>query len=160
MALIGMLGVNVAAHVVLLWAARDPAGSAIEPDYYRKALAWDSTLALHRAAEALGWSAEAALGPPGPGGATLELRLLDRAGAPLRGLWFHVEAIHNAEGPRVATADLGSRERPAEPDAEGTYRMVLPIRRAGWWELRLDARRGRDRFVTSLRLDSGGRYVP
>jgi len=159
-ALVGVLGVTVAANGVLLWEARGPGAAAVEPDYYRKAVAWDSTLAQRRRSDALGWRLDAALGTPGPGGAVLKLRLEDREGVPVRGVEFRIEAIHNLEAGHRVEAALGAPDHPALPDPTGSYEIRLPIHRQGLWELRVEARRRSDRFFASLRREAGEGFRP
>lgn len=45
LAVIGVLAVTVGANVWLIQVAREPNGAVIEPDYYRRAVAWDSLAA-------------------------------------------------------------------------------------------------------------------
>ncbi len=42
-ALVGVLAVTILANVGLLWFAGRGDGAGVEPDYYRRALAWAST---------------------------------------------------------------------------------------------------------------------
>ena len=54
----GIVGVNV---VMLFVANSDANGVVVEPDYYRKAVQWDSTMAHRAASDLLGWTATVAL---------------------------------------------------------------------------------------------------
>lgn len=146
-AIVGVLGLTVAANALIFWAARDRKAAAVEPDYYRKAVRWDSTMAEERRSAALGWSAEAVLGGVSRGGTPLTVRLAGPGGVPLDGATVEVTAIHNLDAALHVTARL-------EPLGGGAYRARLPLRHAGLWELRLVAVRGRDRFRVSLRRDA------
>uniref|UniRef100_A0A832MKV0 FixH family protein n=1 Tax=Eiseniibacteriota bacterium TaxID=2212470 RepID=A0A832MKV0_UNCEI len=146
-AVVAVLVVTVAANGVLLWAAHHGDAPAIEPDYYRKAVAWDSTLAARRASAALGWRADAVLGPLAAGGAEVGVVLTDAAGAPLEGAHVRVTAVHNARGGRTVEAVLA-------PRGAGRYAARAPLGRAGLWELRIEAARGAERFAVSLRRDA------
>jgi len=148
-AIVAALLALVIAYVFLLRLAGQPEATVVERDYYRHAVRWDSTLAVRRASDSLGWRLEATLGPLDANGrAALEVRLADRAGAPLAGLDVRAEAIHNLEAGRPRQAALA-------PTAPGTYAASLPLARAGMWEIRLDARRGAQHFVASVRRDTG-----
>jgi nitrogen fixation protein FixH len=142
-AVVCALAAGVAASVVLILAANDPAGTASEPDYYEHAVAWDSVLAARRASEALGWSAAVEVAARGPEAARVAVRITDREARAVDGARVHVTAIHNADGAHWVEGDLTAL-------GEGRYEGVLPLRRAGRWELRLDARRGRERFLVPV----------
>ena len=144
-AIVAVLAVTVGANAMLLWKASDENGAAIEPDYYRKAVAWDSTLALAERSRALGWTAAAALASV-QGGAEITVQLRDAGGAPVGGARVTVAAIHNLDGGRFETATLVSR-------APGDYVAQLPLHHRGRWELRVDARRANQRYATTLHAE-------
>ncbi len=134
-AVVGMLALNVIGTLVFMWAASDEEANTVEPDYYRKAVAWDSTAAARQRAVDLGWSLEASIGPlAADGQADVVVRLLDRDGAPVEGVTLSLVAIHNAHARHPLTAAL-----PAV--APGRFERRLPVRWAGRWELRLEVRR-------------------
>ena len=146
-AIVGVLALTVGANVAVFIAARDPHAAALEPDYYNKAVAWDSTLAQEHRSEQLGWRVDADLLDASRDGATLRVQVLDRDGAPLTGARVRVEAIHNLQADVRVKAVFGD-------SGQGEYVMKLPLPRAGMWELRLDITRGADRYVTSLRREA------
>jgi nitrogen fixation protein FixH len=146
-AIVAVLGLTVAANALVFWAARDRNAAAVEPDYYRKGVRWDSTLAEERQSARLGWRAEAELGGLDPAGAPLTVRLSGPDGAPLDGAAVVDTAIHNLDALHHVTARL-------EPRGGGTSGVRLPLRHAGLWELRLEAVRGSDRFRVTLRRDA------
>jgi hypothetical protein len=146
-AIVGVLALTVGANVVVFVAARDPHAAAIEPDYYNKGVAWDSTLALEHRGEALGWRLDVDLLDASRDGATLRVRAFERDGRPLTGARVRVEAIHNLQADVRVKAMFGEQ-------ASGEYATKLPLPRSGMWELRLDVTRGSDRFVTSVRRDA------
>lgn len=147
LAIIGVLAVTVAANVVLLVAAGDPKSAGMEPDYYRRALAWDSTMAETRHNQALGWQLDAGLGETAPDGTPLAVRLTDAAGLPLDGAAITVEAIHNRDPMRPVRARLAA-------GAAGDYRTLLPLAHRGLWELRFTVERSGERFTARLRRDT------
>ena len=60
-AIAGILFAGIASNVgFAILASSDPA-AAVEPDYYRKAVAWDQEMAQEERNIALGWSAHSAL---------------------------------------------------------------------------------------------------
>lgn len=145
LAVVGALAVTVAANVALLVVASDSRHLAVEPDYYAKAVAWDSTMAVREGSRALGWSLDADLAPAA-GGASLRVAIEDREGVPVAGAEVRVEAIHNLDSGRRVRAPL--REQ-----GPGRYEASLPLGHRGLWELRFDATRGSERYAVSLRRD-------
>jgi nitrogen fixation protein FixH len=145
-AIVGVLAVTVGANVALVIAARDPNAYVVEPHYYEKGLAWDSTMAVARRSSALGWQVDAAFGAWSRPGTSLELALADSAGKPVTSARVAVELVHNLapEHPIHAVLTEG---------APGRYGTVQPLPRAGLWELRVTADRGAARFVADLRRD-------
>ncbi len=142
----GMGGVVVANVWMAVVATSDANGSVVEPDYYRKAVQWDSTMALRSASDALGWRAEVAIAGAVGVPARLELRLTDRDGAGVAGATVQAVLIHNTAAAHhvdLVLRDVGEGRYVAEP--------TLPY--PGLWEVRLDALRGRERFVASRRAD-------
>lgn len=139
-------GVNV---VFMIIANRDPS-FAVEPDYYRKALAWDETMAQEARNRALGWALDVRAEPASQRGRLrLVIRLADSAGSALDGAAVTVEALHGARAADVLTGTLA----PAGP---GLYAAEMPLRRAGLWELRFRAARGDDVFTRRLSTDLPG----
>jgi nitrogen fixation protein FixH len=145
LAVVGALVVTVGANIAILVLANDSDKAVVEPNYYEKAVAWDSTMAQGRRNDSLGWSIGATL-TPSAGGARLEARLADRTGSPLTGATLRVEAIHNVDAARRIEATLRDA-------GGGAYGADLPLRHVGLWELRFTAVRGGDRFTEDLRRD-------
>lgn len=148
LAIAGVLGLTVLANAFLFYRANDRSAAVVEPDYYRKAVQWDSTLAQARRDRELGWRIEASLGPLEAGGSDLIARLTSLDGTPIAGAVIRVTAIHNLDAAHPVTAAL-------EPAGGDAYRARLPLSHAGLWELRFEAVRGGDRFTGSLRRDVG-----
>lgn len=149
LALAAVLALTVIANIWLLWAANDDQHLAFEPDYYRKAVAWDSTVAQGERSRALGWTATVALATDGH----LTVQLADPAGNPVDSALVVVEVIPVAHSNRSATASL----RAASPGrAEADIRLVYP----GLHELRVTALRGTDRFTTTVRGWPGQPFAP
>lgn len=137
------IGVNIA---VMRIAGNDP-GFAVEPDYYRKAVAYDSTLAQARANSALGWRATAAIASNSRGALELHVELVDHSGTTVDADTVRAVAMYVA---RAASPDSLTLTR----GADGTYRGALTSQHAGQWEVRIDARRANDRFTSVLRVEA------
>ncbi len=137
------VGVNV---VMVFAATADPNGTVVEPDYYRKGVEWDRTMAQRAASERLGWSVRAEF-EPGHGDSTrLVVHVTGRDSLPVLGVRSSVELIHNraaARPMRAALVELGG----------GRYAAPLLLRHAGLWEVRLAGRRGSERLTITLRVD-------
>jgi hypothetical protein len=144
-----VLVLTVVANIFVFRLATRPDALAIEPDYYRKAVAWDSTQAVAVRSRALGWRLTAVLGPAGRGAAPLAVELRDDAGTPVTGALVRVVVF------AVARADERLDTALAET-APGRYDLSLPVAGAEWHEVRLAADRGRDHFVQRLRCLPGG----
>jgi nitrogen fixation protein FixH len=146
------LGLVLALTVVgNLWVMR-VAGSdpsfVIEPDYYQKAVNWDSTMAQSARNVELGWTLTARLAPAGTdGNATLTAQLRDAGGAPITGAVLTVEATHNARASEILAAELTAAE-------DGSYTALLPAARRGLWELRFEAARNGEQFTATVRTDT------
>ena len=145
LAVTGVLFVTVLANVAMLILAGDPHASAVEPDYYGKALAFDSTLAAKARSGELAWRADATLARSGSG-AVVRLRLVDRDGRPVDGASVRVTAIHNRQPDARPEAELAA-------EGDGAYAASMPLHQAGLWELRVRAVRGADRFESELRQE-------
>lgn len=142
-----LLGGLLGTQLIVLVPALDDPGFAIEPDYYRKATAWDAEQASLRQSRELGWHSEldVTLGAPGRG-QTITLKLYDRAGEPLRGAQVSLRAFHNARAGRVFDVALTEV-------ASGVYAGKSDGARPGLWELRVQAQRGADVYRETLRRE-------
>lgn len=143
-----VLGLTIGGNLLVFRLARGDASFAVEPDYYAKAVAWDSTRALEARSDALGWTVKATLLPMVTGeGLHLALHLHTADGAPVEGASVRVEASHNTRGSLVLSDTL----RFTSP---GTWEGMLPSSRVGLWEVRVTATRGGEHFRHTLRLDT------
>jgi len=146
-AVTAILGATVAANIWVAVIANDDPSFAVEHDYYRKAVQWDSTMMQARENERLGWRIEPKFGPVGArDGSTLSVTLTDSTRAPIRDAKIDVTAFFNARADSVFHAELR--------DSGSTYDAKLPIRHIGAWELRFDVHRGRERFTNTARIDA------
>jgi nitrogen fixation protein FixH len=143
---------TVGANVVMLMASSSDAnGTVVEPDYYRKAVDWDRTMARRASSESLGWRAAVTLGATvassAGDGRSVRLLLTDSTGAAVRGADVTVTLIHNLDAATPVRGGLAQGD-------EGTYDALLAVPRHGRWEVRVEARRAEDRFQATLHVDA------
>jgi nitrogen fixation protein FixH len=143
-----VLATTVAANVwVAMIASGDPS-FAIEPEYYKKAIAWDSTLAQGRQNATLGWRLVPTLGPiAATGGTRLSATLTDSTGVPISGATVRVTAMPVARATQVHEATLTA-------SGAGEYDAQLDARLPGQWELRFVASLGASRFTRTDRVEA------
>ena len=146
-AIAGVLGVTVVANGFILYEANH-GPTAVEPDYYRKAVDWDSTLAQETRNGVLGWQLTASLGKDGE----LAARLASASGAPIEGATISVQGFAIAYDGELTT-DLTAR-----PGAQ--YNGIVRLSHGGLHELRFLVRQGRDRFTAVLRGVPGETLAP
>lgn len=152
-AIVAVLAVTVAANVALLVHANAPGAAQVEPDYYRRALAWNSTQVERARSAALGWRAEATFGAAGAEGTPLSVSLRDSLGEPVTGASLEVLGVHNLEPSGPSSWSLVER-------APGAYGTLVHPGHAGHWELRLTATRDRARYVDVLHADAAAAVMP
>ena len=140
--LVSLLGTQL---TVLSSALDDPA-FATEPDYYRKALDWDTQQQRVRASRALGWTARATTERAAPGSPVLVVTIVDAGSQPVSGAVLHAIAFPNARAGQA-------RELMFREVAPGIYHADLGAARPGVWELRGNALRGEQRFEPTLRFE-------
>lgn len=138
--IVALLTIPIAANGYLWYRSASDPTFAVEPDYYKKALAWDQHRADEARSAALGWHVTVAEGPE------LRLHIADKDGLPVDGAEVTVEALHIARAGLVTRAHLG-------PAPEHAYASSLRLAPPGLWELRVHVTRGQDRFEAVLRKD-------
>lgn len=147
LAVTAILGVTVAANIWLIRLANSDPSFAVEENYYERGVRWDDELAQRAHNQALGWKVVATMSPGGKAsGELLHIALTDSAVMPIEGASIVVKAVHVARAGEPVEVTLA-------PLAPGEYEAAVPVRRAGLWELRIDVRRGTERFTATERLD-------
>lgn len=131
-AIVGLLGVNVVAMVILAVIAND-GGTQVIPAYYDKAAHYDDEIDRARVSRALGWHAGVALS-----GGAIEVVLSDAAGRAVEGATVRITGYHRAHAVDqldVVLATTGGgryrgdvRDRPGWP---GLYDLTVLADRAG-----------------------------
>ncbi len=150
-----ILATSVAGNLGVIYFTRDDPSFAVEPDYYRKAVVWDSSQVAEDASDALDWSVQATTHKQRDGSTTLELVLLDGAGVALHGASVTGELLHVARANEVQTITF-------HETTAGQYVARPNMSRVGLWELRLLADRivpgaASQHFMHTLRLDTDNR---
>lgn len=143
-----ILGLTVAANIWLIRIANADPSFAIEENYYDRGVHWDDELAQRTRNRELGWSVGATLTPIEVGkGAQLRIELRDSVVSPIDGASVQVTAVHVGRAGQSVALTLA-------PRGEGEYQALVPIERAGIWELRFVVNRGPERFTAIERLDA------
>lgn len=148
-----ILAATVAGNIGVIVLTKDDPSFAVEPDYYRKAVSWDSTQARIAESNALAWSVSAEVANDSAGENVLTLQLLDHAGVAVRDAQLTGELLHVARANAVQSVVFLET-------ADGRYAVTVPMDRPGVWELRLAAVRAADRFQQTLRIDTDRAPLP
>ena len=142
-----ILAITVGANFAVLYVANQDHGIAIEADYYKKAVGWDSTMAQARENVVLGWRVTPSLAAFTPrDGARLRVTITDSTGAAISGATVKVYAFYNARAAEISDTTLA-------PDRDG-YEARLPVNHRGVWELRFDVTRGSSHFTSTSRVEA------
>jgi len=143
-----VLATTVAANLWVMRIANDDPSFAIEPDYYQKAITWDSTLAQARQDSILGWRLKPTLEIVAATGKTrITAILTDSLGTPISGAMVKLSALPVARAGQVHETTLTAA-------GAGEYTGQLDAQRQGRWELRFDVRAGSTRFTEVARVDA------
>lgn len=147
-AVAAILGATVVANIAVMRVANDDPSFAIEPDYYAKAIAFDSSAAAARRSAALHWTVTTATTATtaSTGERILQLTLADSLGHPITGAHVTSEALFIARANRVITATLTE-------SAPGHYEAPAAAMQPGQWEVRIAAVRGAAHFVSTMRTE-------
>jgi nitrogen fixation protein FixH len=125
----------------------------VEPDYYQRAVDWDSTVARGQRSVALGWGTDVRLAPPEGGHAILSVTLTTRNGVPLDSADVRAALSHNAEGAKVYEVRLLAT-------GPGLYAARVPASVQGLWRVDLAATRGQDTYSRRVTVDNGAPSLP
>lgn len=159
MGLVAILLGTVAINVWVLHVAGADPSFAIEPNYYARAVAWDSTVAQEQENRRLGWRIVPRLSAFDAEGAVLTASLTDGTGASIPDARVRVAALFIGRASQVFELDL---ER-----VGAAYAGRLPVRHRGAWELRFTVNRpgragnvGPLRFTSTQRVDARPAQAP
>jgi nitrogen fixation protein FixH len=141
LAIVGLLGGNVIAMIILATTAATQS-SQIIPDYYAHAAAYDDSIDQAARSRALGWTADASLSS-----ATIDVSVRDAAGAPLAGARVHVggyQRAHAAQRFELDLTDLGG----------GRYRAATTAEPAGVHDLTIVVDRGAEHYSRMVTVET------
>lgn len=149
-----VLCATVVGNLVMMRVAGSDPSMAIEPDYYKKAVGFDSTMAEQRRSNALGWSAITTLDSVVVGTPTsVHVRLRDSTGTPISDATVKIVALYNARANEIQAVAL-------ERGEAGEYSGRLSIHYPGEWEVRVDATRAGAHFLSTSRVNAVGASSP
>jgi hypothetical protein len=136
----GALALHVLGSLVMVYFATSNESYAVEPDYYAKALAWDSKRAQDRHNTELGWRLEFTVEPAPPGrDPILKVDLTGEDGEAVVGARVAVETFSNIRRDEILTATLAP--------TESGYEAAVPMRGSGLWEFRFAVKRDDELFT-------------
>ena len=146
--IVAILGASVAANLVMMRIANNDPSFAVEPDYYRKAVLYDSTMAQIQRNVDLGWAVQAFADSIVRGQPTrLRVVLRDERAQPVLGAAVNATVLFNARANDLSTATLTD-------DGAGVYSAALPINTPGEWEIRVNVTRDTSHFTSSTRISA------
>ena len=140
--LLGFFGIVFAVNGAMVYAAKSTFGGVETASSYKAGLYFNRDIATAKAQQQLGWQVDGGILRGVSGDAVLDIRAMDRDGAPLTGLVARARLIHPTDARydrEFVLADRGAgqfRGEVAAPD--------------GQWELAIDLYRGERRMFRSL----------
>jgi nitrogen fixation protein FixH len=153
---VGLLGFVVCTQTILITHAVGDPSVVAEPDYYRKAVAWDERMAQEERNAELGWRLTLSVRAGAVRGSREVIcELTDAAGEPLPGAQVSLRAFHKARAGEPQSGRLAEA-------APGRYAGELPLSRPGLWELRFIVRLEDEVFTARLEreLTTAGEVDP
>ena len=144
--IIAALGGHVILGVTLMRVAAADPHFAVEPDYYRRAVGWDTTQAQARRSRESGWRVVPSLGAFTGEPLQLTLTVTDSLGQGIDSATVRVgiRSVAHA-GPQTAVAL-------APAAGTGHYAAHVPVTHIGLWDLFVEVDRGAQRVTNRLRV--------
>lgn len=134
LAIVGLLGANFAAMVLLITKAND-GPSRVVPAYFDRALRYDGASDRGMSNRALGWSTEVACVD-----GIITVTVTENSGAPLVGARVGVVGNYRSHGQRIARELIAAAPGVYKGRSGGT----------GWVDLSIAIERGSSRFVREI----------
>lgn len=141
-AILGLLGLNIAITAALVIRSSNDPSFAAESNAYEKAVRWDEHLAQIQFNRSLGWTAAMKIESAANGRHELTIELRDPKGAGVTDTNVRVETFHHARAADVRMITLAQ-----DSGTPGMYRAPIDIPRAGLWEVRLTATQVHNTFT-------------
>lgn len=142
-AIVGLLGVNVVAMVILAVVANN-GGTQVIPAYYDKAAHYDDEIDRARASRALSWHASVVMS-----GGAIEVSLSDAAGQAIDGATVRITGYHRAHAVDLLDVVLATA-------GGGRYRGDIRERQGspGLYDLTVAAERGPARYLQHVAVEA------
>jgi nitrogen fixation protein FixH len=142
-----VLSVTVVANLVVMRIANSDPSFAVEPDYYQKAVDFDSTRAHENASAQLGWMSTTTITfDEHTDTAWVTVILHDATHTAVEHAVVAVDALPVARANDVLHATLSET-------TPGVYRAPLPVPRGGLWDVHVNATRDTARYLTTTRVE-------
>lgn len=148
-----ILTTTVVGNLIVMRVANNDPSFAIEPDYYARSVAFDSTIAEERLSAKLGWVARSEISLDSASASeVVVVTLADSSGQPIEHATVTITAFYNARANDVIAATLMEI-------SPGKYQAPLAIKFGGQWEVRVRATRVgagplRENFETTTRAEA------
>lgn len=146
--IVAILAASVAGNVAFMRAANNDPSFAIEPEYYQKAVAYDTIMSEAKLSAALGWSAITSLELGSSGQGMLQTQLKGPSGESVDADSVIAQAFFIARANNVVKVRLTG-----SGDGSGVYRALIPVLHMGQWEIRVDAFRNQEHYISTVRRD-------
>ena len=147
--IVAILASSVVANLAFMRVANSDPAFAVEPDYYQRAVAYDTAMHEAQLSNALQWTAQVSIQVVDEARGEVRVELRDRNGAPILADSARADAFYIARANDVSRTILAPDSR----RGVGFYIASIPVQHRGQWEVRIDARRGSEHFVMAVRTD-------
>lgn len=150
--IVGLLGSQLSIGVAAVILANQDSSQQIIPDYYKRSMAWDTSVATQQASDTLGWKATINVAEDADvtGARTITLVLTDRTGAPVTGATGSLQIYHHRKIADVIQAEWSEL-------SSGIYRATARLDQKGLWQFTVAMHRGdEEQFVTEQELELTG----
>ncbi|QDG53682.1 FixH family protein [Persicimonas caeni] len=142
--IITLLSSSVIWWTSMLFIAKSDGGPQVVDNYYQKSVDYEVTKASRLAAQKSGWTVDVAWTVAQDN--TVELRFVDKSGAPISGLEGSVELRR----PDRAGA-FGSAKLEPVDGTPGSYMVQVAPDKPGLWDMVIDARQGSQDYRFEVR---------
>jgi hypothetical protein len=108
----------------------------VEPNYYAKAVDWDTQRATLEAADEMGWTIQLIVDQPTARAdqlQTLRVAITDRENLPVTGALVEAECFHPAHANDRINTVLVRQD-------DGTYQAIVEMKEPGFWKINLSIR--------------------
>ena len=147
---VGMLTLQVILGVVAIRLATSDQSSAVIPDYYNKALAWDDQRAQREASQSLNWLLEFVETSYGKSGSGLQINIKNQQNQPVPIQSGSVQLYRHARAADVVVAAIAKAD-------DGIIELAGCFPHRGLWQVEIDVvDRDGNRFVESRPVDIVG----